>query len=478
MKKYIKGANPYMPLWEHVPDGEPRVFEHNGERRVYVYGSHDTLKTEYCGTDYVVWSAPCDDLTDWRCEGIAFSADNILYAPDVVKKGGKYYMYIAMHKGREIWVAESSSPAGPFTNPRKTDLGFDIGVLVDDDGRCYAYWGFKKCYAAELNEDMATIKEGTLRTNMIPHCGFRDNLWDTENIDDEFSYFEAASIRKVYGKYVFIYSKRDMKGDPEQGRDPNVNAYLDYAYSDSPLSGWIHGGTIIANTGQVIERPDGTKIRAYKKSNNHGSIAEINGQWYVFYHRGTGSGKDYARQAMLEPIDAAVDKNGRVYLGKVAYDENGEPCACAEAEMTSQGAYIDGLHAYDIISAGYACYIDPSYGENFAYIKPVYDNNNPSAPIVNIKGKTVVGFKYINFGNDSPDKLFVRIKGSAARVTVRADGPEAGNITDFVTERSYDHNWVGISVKSIIKGKHSLFFTFETEGTCEFDAFCFEQNDN
>ena len=34
MKDYINGANPYMPLWEHVPDGEPRVFEHNGEKRV------------------------------------------------------------------------------------------------------------------------------------------------------------------------------------------------------------------------------------------------------------------------------------------------------------------------------------------------------------------------------------------------------------------------------------------------------------
>ena len=55
-KKYIRGANPYMPLWEHVPDGEPRVFTCEGETRVYVYGSHDTERTEYCGRDYVVWS--------------------------------------------------------------------------------------------------------------------------------------------------------------------------------------------------------------------------------------------------------------------------------------------------------------------------------------------------------------------------------------------------------------------------------------
>ena len=35
MKKYV--CNPYLPLWEYVPDGEPRVF---GDR-LYVYGSHD-----------------------------------------------------------------------------------------------------------------------------------------------------------------------------------------------------------------------------------------------------------------------------------------------------------------------------------------------------------------------------------------------------------------------------------------------------
>ena len=39
-KKYMskkQAMNPYLPLWEYVPDGEPRVF---GDR-LYVYGSHD-----------------------------------------------------------------------------------------------------------------------------------------------------------------------------------------------------------------------------------------------------------------------------------------------------------------------------------------------------------------------------------------------------------------------------------------------------
>ena len=37
-------GNPYLPLWEHLPDGEPRVFEdpdNPGKYRAYIIGSHD-----------------------------------------------------------------------------------------------------------------------------------------------------------------------------------------------------------------------------------------------------------------------------------------------------------------------------------------------------------------------------------------------------------------------------------------------------
>ena len=41
--------NPYLPLWEYIPDGEPRVF---GDR-VYIYGSHDRAGSDdFC--DYVL----------------------------------------------------------------------------------------------------------------------------------------------------------------------------------------------------------------------------------------------------------------------------------------------------------------------------------------------------------------------------------------------------------------------------------------
>ncbi|MGN0968626.1 MAG: alpha-N-arabinofuranosidase, partial [Oscillospiraceae bacterium] len=49
--------NPYLPVNEFIPDGEPHVF---GDR-VYLYGSHDTCDgQDYCLEDYVCWSAPAD----------------------------------------------------------------------------------------------------------------------------------------------------------------------------------------------------------------------------------------------------------------------------------------------------------------------------------------------------------------------------------------------------------------------------------
>ena len=180
-------GNPYIPLWDHIPDGEPYVFEdpdNPGKFRVYVYGSHDIEVKNYCGRDQVVWSADVNDLNNWRLDGVILKVDkngkgepqqeaDILFAPDValkVDKDGKktYYLYPNNQVGgRNGMVAKSDRPDGPFEvinwnpkNPDVTDgvLAFDPAVFVDDDGKVYGYWGFERSYAAELDpKTMATV---------------------------------------------------------------------------------------------------------------------------------------------------------------------------------------------------------------------------------------------------------------------------------------------------------------------------------
>ncbi len=476
MKNIITGANPYLPLWEHIPDGEPKVFTYNGEKRVYVYGSHDTLKTEYCGTDYVVWSAPINDLTDWRCEGVCYKSSNgePLYAPDVVERNGVYYMYAAEDRGSKVYVASSKNPAGPFTNPVLTELGFDPGILVDDDGKVYAYWGFCKMCAAELNDDMATIKKETFVENMIPHAKPLDFVADPDfdHIDTEFGFFEASSIRKIGSKYVYIYSRRLDEPDLELGFPKDTNGYLDYAYSDKPLGEFIHGGMISYNCGDIYTKPDGTKARAYTNGNNHGSIVNADGQWYVFYHRQTGT-DEFSRQGMLEPIDVAVDKDGKVYIGKVTFDGDGEPVLCEAAEMTSQGAYKDGIDAYSILSAGYACWLTPADNGEQAYIKPIYEGC--SAPVVNIKSGTIVGFKYMQFGEKSPQSITINVNDMLpdGKISVVIDSPEGTEIAELVSGEDT------AEITELISGKHAIYFIFKAENKnadiCIFDSFTFNK---
>ena len=134
----VVGQNPYLPLWEHLPDGEPRVFEdpdNPGRYRAYIIGSHDVTYTGYCGPDVRMWSAPVEDLTQWRDEGAIFThfVDgqwDTMFAPDLVEvrdrvTGKKtYYLYPHSRGWRRVaTVCKGDRPDGPFTPVNLTPDG-------------------------------------------------------------------------------------------------------------------------------------------------------------------------------------------------------------------------------------------------------------------------------------------------------------------------------------------------------------------
>ena len=431
-------GNPFMPLWEHIPDGEPYVFEdpdQPGKYRVYVYGSHDDLISEYCGRDQVVWSASVDSLNNWRYDGVILVVDknangepfdakgtaDVLYAPDVTlvtdSTGKKtYYLFPNDQTGaRNGLIAKSDRPDGPFEvcnwskdNPNQVDgvLQFDPAVFVDDDGRVYGYWGFERSYAAEFDpKTMATVKPGT---------EIVEDMISGRYQEGKFRFFEASSIRKIKDKYVFIYSRFTEEG--EFGL-PMSNYTLAYCYSDNPLGPWTYGGTIIDGRGREKDEQGNVIASATPDGNTHGSICEINGKWYVFYHRQTGT-DEYARQAMVAPIEVNVEegKGGKVEI--------------TEGEYTSEGFARDGLNPLERHSAGIACwytgskpathewpnntfygsYVAASYGgeegmtkeEALASTKKYdapYDLRYNTNDVVNNTDGSIVGYKYFNFGN-------------------------------------------------------------------------------
>ncbi|MFQ9435485.1 MAG: family 43 glycosylhydrolase [Ruminococcus callidus] len=261
-----------------------------------------------------------------------------LYAPDVVQgNDGRFYLYYCM-SGRAgfggyngpISVAVSDSPAGPFRylgfvhypdgSPMLNYICFDPGV-INDDGTIRIYYGTWSDEA--LDKDFPNHEEA-IQTVMQRYHKSRNEVLQTEGSvmgpctvtvgDDmltvtseprhiipaytigtsfeEHPFFEASSIRKIGGKYYFIYSSWQ-------------NHELCYATSDLPDRDFVFGGTIVSN-GDVGYHGRSEKDRLNMTGTTHGSIECINGQWYVFYHRLTHK-SDYSRQACAEPITILPD---------------------------------------------------------------------------------------------------------------------------------------------------------------------------
>ena len=410
-------ANPYLPNWEYIPDGEPRVF---GDR-IYVYGSHDRKDSiDFCDYKLKVWSAPVSDPTKWVCHGDIFRSrdghdspsdvdwtDELLFAPDVVERGGKYYLYAYIVNAKGC-VAVADRPEGPFRLlsryeydiPNHYDNGtfIDPGVLVDDDGRVYIYCGYQGSYMCELKDNMYEAVPGSYKLDIIPTA-------------EPHRFFEACSPRKINGTYYLIYS-------PQRG------SCLDYATSDSPTGPFTYRGTIIDNG---IDFPGG---------NDHGSVCCVNGQWYIFYHRMT-NGTIMSRRGCVERIEILPD-------GTIP-----------QVEMTSLG-FEESLNPYDFTQADTACVLK---GGCYITETSVFER-----PIVNVTDGCVMGWKYFDFGEDFASKTMqIRLKlrgtGSRGRVHVRLDsedGEELGTV-DFAE----DSGTAGARIKAAT-GRHAVFLVAES----------------
>ena len=441
----VQAQNPYLPLWEHLPDGEPRVFEdpdNPGKYRAYIIGSHDVTFTAYCGPDIRMWSAPVEDLSQWRDEGPIFSwyVDgqwDTMFAPDLVevkdKATGKktYYLYPHSRGWQRVpMVCKSDRPNGPFTPINLTEDGrkclpgslidFDPSVFIENitnkkdpdyakGFRAYVFYGFQHSTACELDQNtMFSKREGTeLIDPFIPASSADGRLLDKEGSDYkalyqgqnplDFNFFEASSIRQVGNKYVMVFSGYSGK---EYGLG-NTNSALRYAFGDSPLGPWRSGGVLVDSRGVVLDEDGSHLITTNAAHNTHGSLQEINGQWYVFYHR-PPRGFGFARQAMVAPVKITWDKKPVAKGGIVkitGYDpfvKDNEWTAVAKdgnaytgAEVTSEGFQIFGLPPYQYYSAGIACFMTGGTNSN----EWMQDNHD-----VWITNKGIIGFKYFGFG--------------------------------------------------------------------------------
>ena len=469
--------NPVLPNWEYLPDVEPRVFE----GRLYLYGSHDRFgASRFCLNSYVGWSAPVEDLGDWRFEGSILdvksdpaNADGSQtgFAPDCVRgPDGRYYFYYCLNNTSKVSVAVSDRPAGPFVfcgyvqypdgralGDQDTVYAFDPGVLVAEDGRVWLYTGFGPtgemregllragkeadgAYCLELEQDLRTVKSPAKL--VAPYAGLAGGTGYEGH-----AFFEASSPRQINGRYYLIYSSQ-------------INHELCYAVSDRPDGDFCYGGTIVS-IGDV--GLDGNTRPVNYLGNTHGGLVRVGEQWYIFYHRQT-NWSHYCRQCCAEPVTILPDGS----IPQVA--------------VTSCGLNGGPLEARGIYSAASACNLSSAQGAVGYSLKMIAYPGHPyftqsgtdregdgDQYIAGLTDGGWCAFKYFRF-DGAEGQIFARTRGDGSGrliVTLEKDGPA---VAELPITPSAAWTQCGAPLHAS-RGEAALYFTYRGSGKVDFAYF-------
>ena len=423
----ICAQNPIVPPGVYIADPSAHVWK---DGKLYVYGSRDESPDYYCSWKYHVLSTT--DLKTWTIHENSFASkepgdqvpysDDFLYAPDVQYKDGTYYLYYCLaNQTNTEGVATSVSPTGPFTHGRVLRTGginqIDPCVFIDDDGQAYYIWGQFTAKMAKMKPNMLEIDSTTIRDSIVTQ--------------QEHRFHEGGYMVKRNGIYYFVYAGLSIH---------DMASCISYSTSRSPWGPFTYGGIIINN-----DHSDPGNW------NNHGSLVEFNGRWYVFYHRAT-HGSYTMRKACLEPV---------------TFNDDG---SINEVEMTSQGA-AGPLNALQQMDAERACLLHGN-----VRIEAIAADNEV---LTGINDGDKVAYKYLDFGSGVKKVTFNIAPGTdPGSITVALDDPWAwGGPAVNVPGGGDGKTWSTMSVPvPPITGIHAVWLRFNTKGNNSYkiDWFRFE----
>ncbi len=469
----MQAFNPYLPSYEYIPDGEPHVF---GDR-LYVYGSHDRFQGHvYCLNDYVCWSAPVDDLKDWRYEGVIYrktddplNADGAacLYAPDVMRgPDGRYYLYYVLDKRCRVAVAVCDTPAGKYEfygfvcDASGAILGeragdepqFDPGVLTEGD-KTYLYTGFCAPGDASRKGPMLTVLERDMRTiAREPVTIMPSEPYAKGSGYEGHEFFEASSIRKLGDTYYFVYSSVVMHE-------------LCYATSKRPDGGFVFRGVIVSNNDIGVASYKPARKPMYYGANNHGGLVQVGDRTYIFYHRHT-NGTNFCRQGMAERVtvmeDGAIPQvemtscglNGGALAGRGTYPAY---IAC--------NLFTDEENPYTGGSGGNGFWLDSRFPR---ITQDGRDGDEEQGYIMNLRDGATCGFKYFDCEGVARVSVSVRCycKG-VFQVKTAWDGDVLGEIAVHSA-----NVWTTFSAPvRIPDGVRALYLTYKGTGNAALRDF-------
>ena len=279
---------------------DPDIIYSRKKRKFYIYPTTDGFKG-WGGTSFKAFSSK--DMKTWKDEGVILDleedvswADKKAWAPCILEKkiNGKYKYFFYFTAEGKIGVATSDKPGGPFKDIGKPLIDklppgvlkghhIDPDVFVDPvSGKTYLYWGNTYMAVAELNDDMISLNEGTIKVLTPKNAG----------------YGEATTVFFRKGRYYFMWSQGDTRKTSYKVR---------YGISDSP------DGKIELPQNNVLLQ---TSAEKGIYATGHNSVIQLPGSddWFIVYHRfkypnGITMGEDagYNREICIDRLDFNED---------------------------------------------------------------------------------------------------------------------------------------------------------------------------
>ena len=258
-------------------------------------------------------------------------------------------------------------------------------------------------------------------------------------------HFEASSIRKVDGKYCFVYSSQ-------------YNHDLCYAMSDYPDRDFTYGGVLVDLGDLYLNGNEDESHANNYLGNTHGGLLNIGDDWYIFYHRQTDR-SSYARQACAEKLERTPDGgfkqaevtscglNGKPLIGKGTYEAR---IACNLWVKNHETGRIDGKNPKKRLEA------HPYFTQTGKDRESDGDQY-----IANMRDGSVAGFKYFTF-DGTESRISVTGRGTG-KFLVSTD-PDGKDVVATVPIN-------GFAPLSIEAGVHALYFRYQGEDATDFVSF-------
>ncbi len=262
----------------------------------YIYATSDGY-AGWGGREFYVWKSK--NLVDWErseepfltlagANGNVPWATGNAWAPTIIERDGKYYFYFSgqnqSYSRKTIGVAVADSPEGPFVaQPTAMILNnesvtawqaIDPAAFHDPvTDKWYLYWGNGRALFSELNDDMISLKPGTI-SQIHGLTGFSEGLF----------------INYRSGVYHLTYSVDGTNSE---------NYSVGYATASSAQGPWTYRG--------IILRKD---LSLGIKGPGHHSIVNVPGtdDWYIAYHRfALENGNGTHRETTIDRLEFAPD---------------------------------------------------------------------------------------------------------------------------------------------------------------------------